>query len=446
MRMRILSLALLFFLPLFAEEYKVRLSTQESLYSLELSQVEKRAPSFKAGYLNQLKEVLSFDLAHSGFFVLTKDNSGRGNSAFVIKPIAEKNEFYLEFWSSYGKGRSADHKDVNYHREKIRKISKRVSLKGMLARDRRQIHILANAFLKQAIGKKSVFENRILYSVRIEKRVGQWLSEIWICDWDGANARQVTFENSYCLHPLFLSKNSFLYVSYRSGFPKIYVSSLAFDQTKRIDKANSRPLVSLRGNQLLPALSRDKRQLSFISDAAGRPDLFMQPLNGNFQPSKKPLQLFSFPRATQASSSFSPSGSRLAFVSDKDGTPRVYWINIHENSRGRKRPKAHLITLKNRGNVTPSWSLDGTKIAYSAKINGVRQIWLYDFENKEERQLTFDGKNKENPDFAFDNLHIVYNTEDKSEAELYIVNIQDSSVVKIGRGVGRKRFPVFEQN
>jgi len=36
----------------------------------------------------------------------------------------------------------------------------------------------------------------------------------------------------------------------------------------------------------------------------------------------KPVQLFSFPKATQASPTFSPDGSRVAFVSDKDGSPR----------------------------------------------------------------------------------------------------------------------------
>ncbi len=421
-----------------AQEYEVKLGTQESGSRLFLCDVKLKAAVFKKDYLTQLIRVLKFDLKNSGYFDLSSQKQLQMQSektenkwkqiSFAVLPIAEKTDLYLEFWNFYH--------DL-LQRQAVKKTVK-VNLTGSLAIDRRKVHHLANDFMQKATGRKSVFENRILYSVRTKKNEKEWLSEIWIADWDGQNARRVTFENSYCVHPLFLSANTFLYVSYKSGFPKIYTASL--DNPK-----NTQPLISLRGNQLLPALDRQRKQLAFISDAAGRPDLFLQPLNRLFT-FQKPIQLFSFPRATQASSTFSPDSKKLAFVSDKDGTPRIYWIDLTDALKSRKRPKANLITIKNRGNVSPCWSSDGKKIAYSSRTDGIRQIWLYDFETKEEQQLTFDKKNKENPNFALDNLHVIYNTEDKEEAELYIIDVKTKKPQKISDGSGRKRFAVFEQN
>ncbi|MFA5250499.1 MAG: hypothetical protein WC371_03735 [Parachlamydiales bacterium] len=426
------------------EAYEVRLAMQADSLKLAVVKTRTREPKWEAAYLARLEDVLVFDLKNAGYFQLSdlKKETALLTSggfdlsylkslqvAFAARLEVEQDGLFLNFFEVY-KNRS----------QRLGAFK----LKGQLSHDRRLVHRLADLFLEKALGRKGIFQSRLLYSVRIEKggngaeKDGKgWLSEIWICDWDGENRRQLTFEKSYCLHPLFLSQEEFLYVSYRSGFPKIYRS--------RFETGLSRPLISLRGNQLLPALSSDRQQLAFISDVAGRPDLFLQPLNVFRQAEAKPVQLFSFPRATQASSSFSPDGKKLVFVSDKDGTPRLYLINLEENAEQR-RPKAELVTLKNRDNVSPSFSLDGKKIAYSAKTAAVRQIWLYDLETKEEKQLTFDCKNKENPYFASDNLHLVYNTEDRAEAELYLLNVNDPKPMKIGGGAGRKRFPAFEQN
>ena len=91
------------------------------------------------------------------------------------------------------------------------------------------------------------------------------------------------------------------------------------------------------------------------------------------------IQLFSFPHATQASPTFSPDGKTLAFVSDKDGSPRIYTIPA---STSGKRAQATLISKAYKESTCPCWSPDGKKLAYSTKIDGVRQICLYDFAPK----------------------------------------------------------------
>jgi len=299
--------------------------------------------------------------------------------------------------------------------------------------DRDKIHGYVSDITYDLFGKKGIQESKILYSLRIpnhNKNGPEWLSEIWMCDFDGKNQVQMTHNNSYSICPRFLPNGeAYLYVSYSHGQPKI--------KKAYFDSKEEEMLVRLRGSQALPSTSSSN--IAFISDAAGRPDLFLFPLDET----GKPVQLFSSPRATQASSTFSPDGRKIAFVSDKDGPPRIYILEIPRTNRRFKTPKTELITKKNRQNTSPSWSPDGRKLAYSAKTNGIGQIWIYDFDSKQEWQLTFGAKNMENPCWAHDSHHLVFNSEDKFMSELYLMNIHQKAPIKISTGPGGKRFPVF---
>ncbi|MBN1915116.1 MAG: Tol-Pal system protein TolB [Parachlamydiales bacterium] len=432
------------FLPLilFAHsEIEVPLSTKTEQVPLYLSKISPVGSQYDSSYLSSVRDILLYDLTQSGRFHVVKTDSDKEialdqidnnrqwwkahNIAYVVKIKAEVNRLKI-FLFDFQDNKSSSELDV--------------VLSGEISRDRGHIHALSDRIVYFFTQQPGIAATKILYTLRKEDRRDskKWSSEVWICDYDGHNAQKVIEEEGYCVTPLFVPnkkyalRQPFLYVSYREGQPKIYHSFL--------DAHSGRPLLSLPGNQLLPSISPNADKIAFVSDAAGRPDLFMQYYDSNGHPKGKPLQLFSFARATQASSSFSPDGKMLAFVSDKDGSPRIYMLKVPESPSG-SRPSVHLITKKNRDNVTPAWSYDGKKIAYSAKTNGVRQIWIYDFETEEEQQLTTDGYNKENPVWAYDNFHIIYNSEDYLSSELFMINLHNPRAQKISHGPGRKRFP-----
>ncbi len=76
--------------------------------------------------------------------------------------------------------------------------------------------------------------------------------------------------------------------------------------------------------------------------------------------------------------------------------------------------------------------------------NGVRQIWIYDFEKGEERQLTQGPGNKENPSWAPNSLHLVFNSTSPNDNELYLIHLNDIKAHKISSGPGEKRYPNWE--
>ena len=429
------------------QEIRVQLNTQEQLAPLYLGKLEGDQNSFDKAYIRDLEVILQYDLTYNGSTKLIPIHYQKEE---LLNQKEQKEAYNPKQWKGWGIAYvvkpSVANKTFNAEVFSVQtgslKFFKEIPLVGNLKDDRRQIHKLADAIHKALFTIDGVANSRILYSLQVKNSkqdsASESISEIWECDWDGENARQVTHEESYCITPFLIpaaangASDRFLYVSYKNGQPKIFIASVKDGVGKKF--------IDLRGNQLLPAVSDQRDKIAFISDAGGRADLFVQAFNPSLGEVGKPVQLFSFPRAAHASPTFSPDGSKIAFVSDKDGSPRIYII---PSSQGAKRANPALITKQNRESSCPAWSPDGTKLAYSAKTNGVRQIWIYDFDSKEERQLTFGPGNKENPVWANNGMHLVFNSTDPSSSELYVINLNQPEAIKITRGHGKKHYPTW---
>ncbi len=424
-------------------EIRVHLATENTLSPIYLSRLQWNNASFDSSYQTQLEAILQYDLNYNGSTsllprVAEKEQvlqSSSTETAFNPTFWKKNHTPYVIKWSVTGKTLSLS--AFSTQSGSLKHFGD-IALSGDIHVDRKQIHKLADGIQKTLFNVDGVANSRLLFSYQVKNSQAdgsEWLSEIWECDWDGANTRQVTHEKSYCVTPVMLpsakASDRFLYVSYKLGQPKIYIASLKDGSGKR--------LIDLPGNQLLPAVSSQKDKIAFICDAGGRTDLFLQSLNSEGEGSK-PIQLYSYPRSTQASPTFSPDGSKIAFVSDKDSGMRIYII---PTSSGDKRANAVMISKLNRENSCPSWSPDGTKLAYSAKTNNVRQVWIYDFASGEEWQLTSGPSNKENPCWASNSNHLVFNSTDGSSSELYIVNLNQPEAVKITRGPGKKHYPAW---
>lgn len=440
-------LFLISFLALHAEDLEVFLPTKASLQPIYLTELYT-GELIDWRYPEELRSLLAFDLSHNGSSSLLETHREWEKKINWPDP---KIRFEPAFWKSLNipfviavqATQSSLFATVFQIAKGTCKRYPEIRLTGNPEPDRRAVHLLADAIQKDLFHVQGVASQRILFSQRV-KNTGsngpEWLSDIWIADWDGANAKRLTMAKGYCLTPGFLpesiarEKDEFFYVSSDGGQTKIYRSS---------SRMKTDPMVRLSGSQLLPAISKNGTQIAFISDTAGRPDLFVQNLDAKGEQVGKARQIFSAPFATQASPTYHPDGRKLAFVSDKDGTPRIYCLEIPSAQSTRKIiPK--LLTKKNRENTSPSWSPDGSKIAYSARTDGVRQIWIYDFETEEERQLTYGPENKENPSWAPNSLHLVYNTETDDVCELFVINLNSQEPVKITTGFGQKRFPSWE--
>jgi TolB protein len=422
------------------EPIVVRLATDTQRIPVYLVSLVGHASSLA----DELKDVLNFDFDHNGM-------------TFVIPPTPAKDLIAL---SSNLEAPPSDWKalgafylvKVHFHDQKLSahlfsansdliKHVDDIPLVGDLSVDRRRIHELADILFKGLFGREGIATTHILFTRKVPAG-NQWVSEVWEADYDGANARQLTFDSGYAVTPVYVPpqpgyvSGSFFFVSYKTGQPKIYYQQLKGKESRR--------LTYLRGNQLMPTLSSKRDRVAFISDVTGNPDLFIQPFDPEAGLREKPYQIFAAPHATQGTPSFSPDGTRLVFVSNKDGSPKIYMMDVPRPGQSLKEIKARLVSKSNKESTAPAWSPDGTKVAYCSLTKGVRQIWVYDLEKEEARQLTEGPGNKENPTWAPDSLHLIFNSSDAGACELYLINLNQPEAARIRSGAGEKRFPAWE--
>lgn len=432
-----------------AEDYEtltVRVRSIDSLQKCYISSQISPLNNISKEYTEPLLHIFQTDLENSAKFTLLKDYPeieelllNKQHSRLLSSVIWEKNSIpYLIIQKA---SKDSLKIEVSSFYPYFASKTFEIPISKNMVVDQAAVHEVHDAIIQFLFKEPGISSSHILYVKTLPKRSklqNNSISEIWEMDYDGSNPRKIISNNSLNLNPVYFptcTKNEerrFLFVSYLLGQPKIFTSSIYGEDIQS--------LISLRGNQILPNISRQSDKIAFICDATGRPDLFLQHIHSTGKSIGKPIQIFSLPHSVNASPSFSPDGSKLAFVSDKDWTPRIYLLDLKkENSID----NLTCITKKNRENTAPSWSPDGKKIAYSAKTNGIRQIWIYDLNTQEENQITMGPHHKENPFFAPNSIHIVYNTTGQ-ESHIYVVDTNRKKPMQITYGPEISHYPAWE--
>ncbi|MCH9626203.1 MAG: Tol-Pal system protein TolB [Chlamydiales bacterium] len=414
-------LCLLLLCPLFAEEeLVVHLNSQKTLTPLHLTSIQNKG-DFEQSYIDLLQQVWNFDFANDGSVQLVS----KPENVITLRSVLTKKSLSITL--------------TNPKTGTVHGIED-ITLSGNLSKDRKILHRLHDTVFETLFHTPGIADTRILYTVRTKKTdsSSNWETTIWESDYDGANAKLLISNGHLCVTPTFIPAldkkraEHFLYVSYQVGQPKIYVSSLETGIGTRLS--------FLKGNQLMPQISPTLDKIAFISDVTGNPDLFVQDFSLEQGLLGKPRQIFYAASAAQGTPTFSPDGKKIAFVSNKDGTPRIYILDIPKPGTPLQQLQPTMISKKTRNNTCPNWSPDGKKIAYSATTAGVRQIWIYDLLTSEEQQLTEGSGHKENPVWAPNSTHLLFD----SATDLFMINLNQKKGIKITSGPGEKRFPSWE--
>ena len=79
----------------------------------------------------------------------------------------------------------------------------------------------------------------------------------------------------------------------------------------------------------------------------------------------------------------------------------------------------------------PSWSSDGTRIAYQSNIDGDYEIWVMNADGSGQRNLTRNSVGDGDPSWMFGAERIVFGSNRSGNDDIYIMNSDGSAVTPL---------------
>jgi Tol biopolymer transport system component len=123
---------------------------------------------------------------------------------------------------------------------------------------------------------------------------------------------------------------------------------------------------------------------------------------------------------------WSPDGSKIAFVSDRDGNREIYVMDANGTNEER-------LTYNPDDDIEPDWSPDGSKIAFSSNLKGDYDIWLMNADGSDQLALTSDSRNERAPAWRYNENRILYH-DPYWDGTIYIMNADGSSQTALANG------------
>jgi TolB protein len=272
-----------------------------------------------SGFTGEVNEVLNFDLYVMGF-----EDVAASEAQYLISGKSSPNV--------QGTATDAINKQV--------RLNKAYS-GGSL---RKQAHAFADDLALALSGSKGIAQTRIALKVD----TGQ-TSEIYIADFDGHSAQQVTRDGSIVAAPTWVpGKLALCYTSYRLDNPDIFHHDLGSGARMAIARYS--------GLNTSASVSPDGSRVAMILSKGGSPDVFVCNIDGT------DLRQLTRTKEDESSPCWSPDGQWICFASKQAGARNLFKVPAAGGSTQR-------ITTRGVSNPSePDWSPDGKWIVFTAQM------------------------------------------------------------------------------
>ena len=268
-------------------------------------------------------------------------------------------------------------------------------------------HKVADEIIYAVTGKKGMASAKISM---VGNRTGR--KELYICDSDGKNLRQITKDRSIVVGPKWSPDGkNIVYTSYKRGYPFVYITG------------RSEPLSSHGGLNASGTISPDGKTLAVILSRDGNPELYTKSLRTG-----RLKRLTRTRPGIEASPCWSPDGNHIVYVSDSSGRPHIYIISKNGGTPRR-------ISSSGTENVAPDWGKNGY-ITWCSRIGGKYRVVVGNPSSRTMRTLETDWADYEDPHWAPDGRHIVCSRTSNYRSTIYLLDTLKDSPVALISGSG----------
>jgi TolB protein len=282
---------------------------------------------------------------------------------------------------------------------------------------------IADDIVAAFIGMRGVASTEIAF---VSNRSGN--PEIYVMGADGSNQRSATSNRSINNFPAWSPDgDSIVYTSYRiDDRPLLFVSTRGRGHPGRLlsrldgDHSEYRGVFSPKGDRLAVVLTR----------AGAGTDVF------TVRPDGRSLRPLTAGDSIDVGPAWSPDGERIAFVSDRAGSPQIYIMDADGSNQRR-------LTFQGTYNTHPAWSPDGSWIAYESRVGGQFDLWLIDPEGTVNLPIVTHPRSDESPSWAPNSRKIAFSSRRRGRADIYVVDVNGENLRRLTEGSGDNTSPAW---
>lgn len=191
----------------------------------------------------------------------------------------------------------------------------------------------------------------------------------------------------------------------------------------------------------------DAERLTFVQSVDGNADIYFMNLDGS-----NVTRLTTDP-AEEHSPTWSPDGSMIAFNSDRSGSDQIWRSNVEAGNWGYNLTQLTQDTAHNRVNNFISWSPDGRWLAFEAdRDRDDPEIYLASsVDGTYQQRLTFTRALDEVPSWSPDSQQILFSSDMHDEPQsgtydIYIMHVDGSDMRRLTDTPGMASYPTMSSD